>query len=112
MRKLALITLVLAAASGPATAAVAPRVALSDRSPTIVRGVGFRSGERVQVTVAAGGVRLSKAVLATASGAFTARWQRALPSGCVALLVNAVGSKGSHASLRLSPPECAPPIDP
>jgi hypothetical protein len=115
MRRVAIAVVVLAFAafSGAATGFGQPRVWLVDRSPATVRGASFKPAERVVVTLSVGDVVLRKAVVASAGGAFVARWGRAVPSGCAATGVSAVGSAGSRAFFKSPPPDCAPlqPVD-
>lgn len=110
MRRLVLVALVLtfAVPAGAATGSGRPHVWLADRSPATVRGASFKPAERVAVTLSVGDVTLHKAVLASAAGAFTARWLRSVPSGCVATGIVANGSSGSRAVYKQSPPDCAP----
>jgi hypothetical protein len=110
MRKFALAALVLAFAvpAGAATDSGHSHVWLTDRSPATVRGASFRPAEHVAVTLSVGEVVLHKAVVASLAGAFTARWLRSVPSGCVGTSIVANGSAGSHAVYKLSPPDCAP----
>jgi hypothetical protein len=108
---LRIATACVAAALVAAAAAAAhpsPRVSLVDRNPATVRGASFAPAERVAVTLSVGDVTLTKTVVASATGAFVARWRRSVPTGCVAVGIAARGSAGSRAVYRLSPPECAP----
>ena len=110
MRRIALavVALALAAPAVAATGVGRPHVWLADRSPATVRGASFKPAERVAVTLSVGDVTLHKTVPASATGAFVARWQRAVPAGCVATGIVARGSDGSRAVYKLSPPDCAP----
>jgi len=101
----AVAALALAGAAKPASTP-APALLLADRAPLVVRGVHFRSSERVRLSVA--GVRRA-AITATAAGTFVARLGQVRDDACTnPLLVVAVGSAGSHAVLKLPQPECPP----
>ena len=109
MRRIAAVLALLAllpAAAG--SAAPGARVWLASRSPAVVRGAAFVAHERVAVTLSVGDVTLKKTALATAAGAFVARWRSSVPGGCVAVGITARGSAGTRVVYRLSPPECAP----
>jgi hypothetical protein len=110
MRRIALAVLVLAIAvpAGTATGSGRPRVWLADRAPATVRGASFKPAERIAVTLSVGDLVLHKAVVASAAGAFIARWSRSVPAGCTATGISASGSAGSHAAFKLAPPDCAP----
>jgi hypothetical protein len=103
-----LLTLLAVLVVVPAAAtATRPRVWLSSESPAVVRGTGFHAAEHVTVTVSGGGASLRRAVVATATGTFVARWQQSVQSGdCGAITVRAVGDAGSRAGLKIIP-ECA-----
>jgi hypothetical protein len=83
-------------------------------SPTTVAGSGFPAG---RVTVTANGVsKVTKSVRATATGRFTARFDRPLPQSrpCRYTVVTAVGANGVRASTKLAGKSlgCPPPIEP
>jgi hypothetical protein len=105
---LAVLVLACAAPAGATTGSGRAHVWLVDRSPAVVRGASFKPAERIAVTLSAGDVVLHKTVVASASGAFVARWRRSVPAGCVATGISASGSAGSHASFKTAPPDCAP----
>jgi hypothetical protein len=86
-----------------------PRLVLVDRAPLVVRGTGFRAGERVAIVVGTG--VLPKLLKVTAvNGAFRATVTVARSSGCgAATFVSARGNRGSVAVLRLPGTPCVPP---
>jgi hypothetical protein len=100
MRKLALFLLVASiasVASGQAAQRQAATIRLVDRTPLIVRGLEFRTGERVRVVVLAGS-KSSQVVRASARGTFVVRFNRSV-GRCTRLSVQAFGSMGSRARL-------------
>jgi hypothetical protein len=100
----------LATASGSSRA----RVWVSDRSPLVVRGTGFKAHEHVVVSATAGR-RFVRSVTAGAGGSFVVSWTSvdAAKSYCVTLAIRAVGNLGSVATFKVPGIECANgPIDP
>lgn len=94
-----------------ATSGVIARPALEivDRQPLVVRGKGFRPGERVTVTALTG---LGPRVVRTTARGGTFRVTFRLPDQpcAAARLIRARGSLGSTAQLRLAPSRaCVPP---
>ncbi|HEV2901755.1 MAG TPA: hypothetical protein VGW30_00690 [Gaiellaceae bacterium] len=105
------VSAAIAAGLGPAgSSARKPKLAVASGAPLVVVGQGFRSAERVAVTVSVGGSSVSRALTASGRGRFTARF----PTGfaCGPISVAAVGRQGSRAVLRSReiPPPCG--IDP
>jgi hypothetical protein len=107
------------AARSAATATASLRVARID--PLTVRGLDFRSGERVTVTANLPRSRRTARVTADAAGAFTVRLGRVRHyDPCqFSLLVRARGSRGSTAISKMPPRLCAvraplpgPPLPP
>jgi hypothetical protein len=107
------------AARSAATATASLRVARID--PLTVRGLGFRSGERVTVTASLPRSRRTARVTANGEGAFTVRLGRVRHyDPCqFSLLVQARGSRGSTAISKMPPRLCAvraplprPPLPP
>ena len=91
--------------SGSAVAATTrARVAVASTAPVIITGTGFRSGERVTVTLTTTGAH-RKVVRATAKGAFTTKFAGVSIGYCEAYFVRAKGSRGSLAVLKHIP-EC------
>lgn len=91
---------VLASASASGAAATRPTLRVVDRTPVVIRGVGFAPEERVTVVVAAG-PRSSRRVSTNANGAFVARFKLVL-GRCTRYSVQAFGSTGSRARLMPS----------
>ena len=87
----------------PATAVVR----VPNTTPFVVRGTRFKPNERVRVVAQAEGRHL-RTVVATAKGAFTARFARITVGRCGGYFVRATGNKGSSASVRHMP-ACAEP---
>jgi hypothetical protein len=84
-----------------------PRLGVVQRKPLTIRGTAFKPGERVQVTAAAG-AQVGATVVASETGAFTARFR--LSAGrCTRVSAIAFGSRGSRARLAMRPaPDCVP----
>lgn len=99
------------ALAGPAVAAApAPALRLVTDQPLSVRGVHFKSHERVRVTQHVEAVTRSKVVRATAKGTFKVTF--AVPVAidpCLeSVRVTAVGGRGSEAVLKLPQRACPP----
>jgi len=108
-----MVVLFLAAtlALGTQTGVVRPHLSVPDTAPFTVRGTGFRIGERVSIVVNARN-RASRTVTAGVAGGFLARMPAVELGSCPAYAVQARGSRGSRASLKVVP-ECAAlqPVD-
>lgn len=85
----------LAWASISGATATRPTLRMVDRTPVVIRGVGFAPDERVTVVVAARS-RWSKRVTATSGGTFVARFKVVL-GRCSRYSIQAFGSTGSRA---------------
>ena len=111
MRTRLLMAALLAAvvATPVADAAVAPRLALVDRSPLVVRGSGFRPSERVVVTALTASGPRRVTVRATPAGRFSATLRLANQPCGRAFFVRAVGGAGSVATVRIPGAPCVPP---
>ncbi len=115
---IALAVLLLAPAVVPSASAsttqrtAKARVWIANERPAVVRGTGFKPGERVQVSLAAVKQRLRKTVSANAKGVFVARWTTGLKSDCGNKLVTATGSLGTRAVFKVVANDCAPQQDP
>ncbi len=110
MRKAFAITAAVLAVASPALATGSPKLHLVRAQPVIVRGTGFRAAERIAVRLAVEGAVHTRLVHASTSGRFTVSFPRVSLSHCIAYLVVARGSLGSHATLRRSPfADCAQP---
>jgi hypothetical protein len=102
----------LLTASAAAGTRAAPRIWLD--GPTTVQGTGFPQGK---VVVAVRGTRAStiRVVRATASGRFTARFDKPIASSsCTGMtVISAVGANGMRASTKAAPSKaCPPPLPP
>ena len=92
-----------AAASGPA-----PALRLMALQPLRVKGIHFRSRERVRVTYL-GAIRRTRVVRARADGSFRVGFADAAADPCSSFSILAAGSTGDRARLRHRPlPACAP----
>ena len=92
MRRAILALVVFGAVTAAAAASTGPRVALLDRSPALVAGMGFDHAAAVRVTVAAPGIRLVKVVRSTRTGTFRASWPLSGDLGCGQIVVSAVST--------------------
>jgi hypothetical protein len=96
----------VACGSTQASSSRTPRLEIASTAPLIVDGRGFVPGERVKLLVTAGRP-LARVVSAGPRGGFRARWQ--ISTGrCEAVVVQAIGSRGSRAMVDLTAPDCAP----
>jgi hypothetical protein len=95
--------LVLATAVGAADAK-RPALRILDLAPLTVQGTSFQPGERVKLLVNAGGP-VARSVRAGARGGFTVRLGVSV-RGCTAVVVQAVGGRGSRAMVDLTRPGC------
>jgi hypothetical protein len=89
-----------------ALASSTARLVVHATRPFSVRGLEFKSGERVSVTLSATRQR-TKSVQATSRGTFTVTFPAVSLGRCQAYAVRAKGNRGSTASLKVIP-ECAP----
>jgi hypothetical protein len=98
----------VAALGAPSTQSSArPALRVIDHRPFTVQGRHFRSAERVKVTLykEQASVR-TRRVTASKSGVFNAALPDAGINRCDAIMVRAVGSRGSTAQLKLPRPAC------
>jgi hypothetical protein len=106
MRLAVALTLFAAFLSVAAVASTgAAQIGFASTSPVSVRGTGFKSGERVALTVAAKVTR-KKIVIANSRGAFRATFSAFSIPRCQAYAARAKGNRGSTASVKVIP-ECA-----
>src|ERR1051326_8040100 len=96
---LALSLLAMLLPVGAAASMNTARVSVATASPVSVRGTGFKSGERVTLTVSAKLTR-RKTVDANARGAFRTTFSHFSIARCQAYMVVAKGTRGSTATLR------------
>jgi hypothetical protein len=83
------------------------RIGFTSVSPVSVRATGFKSGERVALTISAK-VNRKKTVIASLRGGFRATFTGFSIARCQAYAVIAKGNRGSTAAAKVIP-ECAPP---
>ena len=111
MTRLLLLILALAALTPALAPAAVPhaRVWLSDTSPLTVKGSGFKSGEKVSLTLTAGRHFAPRSLVVSPRGALTATWtgKPVLKAGCLAVTIQAVGNRGSVATFKVAGLECA-----
>ncbi len=107
---LALGALAAAPAAMPASAALHPKVAIAGDTPIVLRGTGFRIGERVKVVLTHGKTTYKHLVIAGARGGFWIRIRGSLTATCASTSLSAVGSRGSRFSFKLNN-DCPPPAD-
>ena len=111
MRRLLPVLLLAAVAFPAASAATAPKLSVTDRSPFTVRGVGFAPREQVRVVVSAAGAAATKWAMTGPGGGLVLEFPAVKVGHCPAYIVRAFGAKGSRAMLRFMP-ECPQPFDP
>src|ERR1041384_8286967 len=92
---------------GAGAASTRAHIGFASTAPVSVRGVGFKSGERVTLTISAKAIR-KKIVIANARGAFRATFKGLIIPRCSPYGVQARGNRGSVAGVKLFP-ECASP---
>jgi hypothetical protein len=86
-----------------------PVLRLIPNQPAAVRGQGFRPGERVHLFALASLKRVSLTSVADERGTFKAAFRDLGAEGCSQLVIAAVGSEGSRASVKLGRRPCPPP---
>jgi hypothetical protein len=84
-----------------------PQLLVAELYPLTVRGVRFKPGERVTVSVD-GGRRGAKSMRAGDRGGFTARFFVTIPR-CETVTIRAVGGRGSRAVTQVPRPDCREP---
>ena len=113
MRALAVVVLLalcathIAPARSEAGSTRKPRLEILGLAPFLVRGTGFRSGERVRILATAAGLE-TKRVTATTVGSFTVRL-RLRPGRCTGVVVQAFGAVGSRATIDRPALDCMEP---
>ena len=103
MKALGLIAIVLAA-GGAAKPALRPL----DLDPLTLRGTSFKPNERVKLLLSAPPVVRSKSVRAGERGRFRVVFA-VRPGRCDAVVVQAIGARGSRATFRRDAPDCIEP---
>jgi hypothetical protein len=104
-------TLCASVALGQALAAM-PRATLrlvNDISPTTLHGSGFQPREHVRIVVLAGSARSVRRTVATPLGRFAVKLAPIDVNACAGLSIRAVGNKGTRATLKRPPGQCALP---
>jgi hypothetical protein len=87
-----------------------PTLRLTRAKPLTVAGSQFVAQERVRVTVSVDGRRAAKRVTAGRRGAFVAGFASLESDRCNGLLVTAMGSQGSQATLKRPGLQCPPKL--
>jgi len=112
IRALALLAVVIAGGVGsamPSAAGVSrPVLRLVDSSPVTFRGAGFVPNEHVRVVLVEK-TRAYRSVVASAEGRFVVRFPGADANDCMGFSAIAVGDRGSRATYKRAPGECAQP---
>jgi hypothetical protein len=88
--------------------AVKPSLWLADASPLALRGSGFKPKEHVVVIVSAHR-RVSRRIVASRGGTFELVFAGVASSNCSGFSATAVGNRGSRASYKRAPGQCAQP---
>jgi hypothetical protein len=110
---LLLLALVAAPAASPASSHARARISIVDEAPLVVRGVGFKAGERVTVSVAHAKTLFRRVAVAGSTGVLMARWTRSMPTTCGSTTITALGSKGTRVVYKSVANDCAQgPADP
>jgi hypothetical protein len=112
-RSIAVVVLVacVALATGATTAAspaTRPKLQALDLQPLVVRGTAFRPYERVKLILSAD-VAAGKTLKASRTGRFTTRFRAVGIGRCEGFVLQALGSRGSRATLERLTPGCAEP---
>lgn len=105
---LASALLATAGASARGESAVKPSLWVTDASPLALRGSGFKPKERVVVIVSAHR-RVSRRTVASRGGTFELVFPGVASSNCSGFSATAVGNRGSRASYKRAPGQCAVP---
>ena len=101
----AVLFLTAASASGADRRAA---LTIADREPLTIRGTRFAPNESVRLLVVSGVVQRARSVRAGSRGGFTAVFRIGLDR-CDALVVQALGSRGSRAHVDLLQTACVSP---
>ena len=84
-----------------------PRLTIVSTSPLTAGGRGFRPNERVKLVATGQGVE-SKTIQASPRGVFSARFGLS-PAAGAAVVIQAIGSRGSRAMVDVTQPDRTPP---
>lgn len=103
-----LALLAAAPAATPSSSATRATVSLVDRDPVVVSGTGFAPSERVTLRVRpVGGPAFSRVVTVRRSGRFVTTFATREVPECAAVVVTAMGARGTRATLQARiPPPC------
>ena len=107
MHRLLALAISASVLADAATGATQPSLSLLNRHPVVLRGLGFRAGEKIRVTmtttIAATRARI---VYASTRGAFTVRFTNLSIPRCGGAYARARGNTGSVATLKIPLPAC------
>ena len=106
----AFLVLVPAGAAAQQAAAGKAKLRVMSAAPLKVKGTGFAPSERVLVGVRGRQGLTRKRVTAGRSGGWVLSFPGIGYERCSGLIVNAVGSRGSRAGVKLPQPLCPPPL--
>jgi hypothetical protein len=109
VRLLVVALLAALVAAGSASGAT-PTIRTSDDNPLVVRGSGFKAGEKVRVWLVLTRARRYRDVLAGSGGGFTVRFTVTPPQCPLVRSLTATGSKGSRAMRPLRLDCNTPPL--
>ena len=94
------------ASAGSLPRASSASIMLTARAPLTVRGLRFRAGERVRLSVS-GVAAVTRWTRATRAGTLAVRFDGVTATRCDLIRVVAIGGNGSRAGLKLLPsPAC------
>ena len=111
----AILAVAVVAPAASAALRTTPRLGVST-DPFVVRGTGFKPGERVKVTLISGGGYFVHTTVALRRGTFAVRFARATES-CAGYVATARGNEGTRASVKVTRecgsvnPDVIQPID-
>jgi hypothetical protein len=109
LKALAAIAALVFAAAAPAAHTERAALRLVSARPLVVRGIAFRTDERVRVVVRIEKRTWRKTAQTSASGSFRASFPAVPLDPCNAdFSIAARGASGDHAALKLPPRECPP----
>jgi hypothetical protein len=106
----AFLVLAPAGAAAQKSAAGKAKLRVMSSAPLKVKGMGFASGERVLVRIRGKAVITRKRATASRSGVWVLSFPGLAYERCSALIVTAVGNRGSRAGMKLPQPLCPPPL--
>lgn len=108
MYLLVLVLAVFALLRSDSAAEATPSLRLVAKDPVAVGGRGFRSGERVRLVALGSLQRVSVTTHADETGTFKASFPPLGADRCSPLVVAAIGSQGSRASVNVMRRPCTP----